>query len=35
MDTQITTIETPARKAPPVPRNGVDMVMAVAPEEAV
>ncbi len=24
MDTQVTTIETPARKAPPVPRNGVD-----------
>ena len=24
MDTPVTTIETPARKAPPVPRNGVD-----------
>ena len=24
MDTQVTTIETPARKAPPIPRNGVD-----------
>ena len=24
MDTPVTTIETPARKAPPAPRNGVD-----------
>jgi uncharacterized OsmC-like protein len=24
MDTTVTTVETPARKAPPVPRNGVD-----------
>ena len=24
MDTTVTTAETPARKAPPVPRNGVD-----------
>ena len=24
MDTHVTTIETPARKAPPAPRNGVD-----------
>ena len=24
MDTQVTTIEAPARKAPPIPRNGVD-----------
>ena len=24
MDTHVTTIETPARKAPPIPRNGVD-----------
>ena len=24
MDTPVTTVETPTRKAPPIPRNGVD-----------
>jgi uncharacterized OsmC-like protein len=35
MDTHNTTIETPARKAPPVPRNGVDTPKLFATIDAV